>query len=458
MSQLTTLDRLSTLDTNTVSDALDFLGLKGATYGLRPLWDSPKIVGRASTVLLGPKTDAAPTTHLLTPVIDAVTTDDRILVVSGGTEGVSCWGDIIANASKAKHIRGTIIDGMSRDIDGSREIGYPVYGRGITMISARNRLVQVEAGKPLQMRGVTVHQDDYVIADTCGTVFVPVKHITEVLELGERIDRRQNLMVRAVRAGHPVSEVMHDSQFEAIREETPSLLTANAAAFSKQNPNKASFEDQELVALFAHLDTPGVSDALDKLGISRQAYNIMPLTNYNKVTVGPAFTVRYVPASDPPGSVGDFIDDVAIGDVVVIDNAGRTDCTVWGDIMTQYAGSRGIAGSVIDGVCRDVNRAISDDYPLFTAGRWMRTGKDRVQVGGVNEAVGIGKVRVNPRDIVVADANGVVIVPRARAREVADVARRIEESEASIREMIAGGATIAQAREELGYHTLQRRE
>jgi regulator of RNase E activity RraA len=73
--------------------------------------------------------------------------------------------------------------------------------------------------------------------------------------------------------------------------------------------------------------------------------------------------------------------------------------------MTQYAGIRGVAGAVIDGVCRDVNRAIEDDYPLFTAGRWMRTGKDRVQVGGVNESIGIGKVRVSPRDIVVADAN-----------------------------------------------------
>ncbi|KAK5992152.1 Protein DlpA-like protein [Cladobotryum mycophilum] len=445
MSQSSVLDRLSALDTNTVSDALDFLGLKGATYGLRPLWDCPKIVGRASTVKVGPKTDDAPTAHLITPVIDAVTTDDRILVISGGVDGVSCWGDIIANASKAKHIRGTIIDGMSRDIDGSREIGYPVYGRGVTMISGRNRVVQVDSGKPVQMRGVTVHQDDYVIADSCGSVFIPAQRIEEVLEFGERIDRRQTLMVQAVRAGQKVSEVMHDRQFEAIRKTTEGTQSTIAAPSLKQNPKKISPEDQELVALFADSDTPGVSDALDKLGIPGQALNIMPLTNYKKVTVGPAFTVRYVPASEPPGSVGDFIDDVAIGDVVVIDNGGRTDCTVWGDIMTQYAGMRGIAGSVIDGVCRDVNRAITDDYPLFTAGRWMRTGKDRVQV------------RVNPRDIVVADANGVVIVPRDRAREVAEVARRIEESEAGIREMIAGGATIAEAREKLGYHTLQRK-
>jgi regulator of RNase E activity RraA len=457
MSQPSILDRLSVLDTNTVSDALDFLGLQGATYGLRPLWDCPKIVGRASTVKVGPKTDAAPTAHLLTPVIDAVKTDDRILVVSGGIDGISCWGDILANASKAKRIRGTIIDGMSRDIDGSREVGYPVYGRGVTMISARNRLVQVDSGTPLQIRGIMVNQDDYVIADRCGTVFVPAKRIEEVLELGEQIDRRQSLMIQAVRAGQPVSEVMHDTQFEAIRESTPSLTVATPAQSSTRNPKKASAEDQELVALFADSDTPGVSDALDKLGIPGQASGIMPLTDYKKVTVGPAFTVRYVPASEPPGSVGDFIDDVAIGDVVVIDNGGRSDCTVWGDIMTQYAGIRGVAGAVIDGVCRDVNRAIEDDYPLFTAGRWMRTGKDRVQVGGVNESIGIGKVRVNPRDIVVADANGVVIVPRDRAREVAEIARRIEQSEAGIREMIAGGATISEAREKLGYHMLQRK-
>ncbi|CAK40183.1 hypothetical protein CBS115989_3309 [Aspergillus niger] len=456
MTESTILKRLSALDTNTVSDALDFLDLKGATYGLRPLWDCPKIVGRASTVKVGPKTDAAPTTHLLTPVIDAVTTNDRILVISGGTEGISCWGDIIANASKKKGIRGTIIDGMSRDIDGSKDVNYPVYGRGVTMISARNRLVQLESGTPLQVRGVTVNQDDYVIADICGTVFVPAARIEEVLDLGERIDRRQNRMVQAVRAGNPVSEVMHDKQFEAIRSSDESA-PASSSSSSSSNPKKASPEDAELAALFAESDTPGISDALDKLGIPGQALGIMPLTNYEKVTVGPAFTVRYVPASDPPGSVGDFIDDVAEGDFVVIDNGGRTDCTVWGDIMTQYAGLRGIAGTVIDGVCRDVNRAIKNEYPIFTAGRWMRTGKDRVQVGGVNESVGIGKVRVNPRDIVVADANGVVIVPRHRAREVAEVAQKIEKSEEGIREMIMGGASIGEARKQLGYHTLQRK-
>lgn len=210
------LQRLAALDTNTVSDALDFLGLPGATYGLRPLWNCPKVVGRASTVLLGPKTEAKPTVHLISPVIDAVNTDDRVLVISGGLEGISCWGDILANAARTKGIRGTVIDGLSRDIEGSESIGYPLYGRGVTMISARNRVVQVDSGTPVRMAGVTVHQDDYVIADRCGTVFVPQSRIGEVLDLGERIARRQDGMVAAVRAGRSVADVMHDKEFEAI--------------------------------------------------------------------------------------------------------------------------------------------------------------------------------------------------------------------------------------------------
>ena len=149
MSQPDLLHRLSSLDTNTVSDALDFLSLTGATCGLLPLWDCPKIVGRASTVKVGPKIETTPAMHLITPVIEATTTDDRILVIAGGTDGISCWGDILANASKQKHIRGTVIDGMSRDINGSRDVGYPVYGRGVTMISARNRVVQYDAGVPV---------------------------------------------------------------------------------------------------------------------------------------------------------------------------------------------------------------------------------------------------------------------------------------------------------------------
>jgi len=218
MTSASLLDRLAALDTNTVSDALDFLNLTGATFGLRPLWNCPKIVGRASTIQLGPKTGSQPTVHLISPVIAEIQSDDRILVIAGGVDGVSCWGDILANAAQYKQIRGSVIDGLSRDIDGSESIAYPLFGRGVTMISARNRVVQLSSGQAIVVAGVTVHEDDYVIADNCGAVFVPAARIEEVIALGERIAHRQDGMVQAVRAGRSVAEVMHDKEFDAIKE------------------------------------------------------------------------------------------------------------------------------------------------------------------------------------------------------------------------------------------------
>ncbi|MGU9812080.1 RraA family protein [Pseudomonas sp. LF052] len=213
------LQRLAELDTNTVSDALDVLQLPGAVVGIRPLWNCPTVVGRASTVKLAPKTDAAPGVHLISPVIDAITGDDRVLVIAGGIDGVSCWGDIIANAAVAKNIRGAVIDGFSRDIDGSASIGFPVYGRGVTMVSARHRVVQVGAGVTISVGGVDVSENDFVIADRCGSVFVPAAVIEQVLDLGERIAAREAGMVDAVRSGRSVADVMHGSQFDAIRVE-----------------------------------------------------------------------------------------------------------------------------------------------------------------------------------------------------------------------------------------------
>jgi regulator of RNase E activity RraA len=227
---------------------------------------------------------------------------------------------------------------------------------------------------------------------------------------------------------------------------------------SPREDSPQAVETQDLVKLFEGLDTASVSDALDKIGLHGQALGIMPLRDYTDVVIGPAFTVKYVPAATPAGTVGDYIDDVKAGDVVVIDNDGRTDCTVWGDILTQYAGIHGIAGTIIDGVCRDVSKAIQDNYALFSAGRFMRTGKDRVEVESVNTTVGIGTVRVESQDIVMADANGVVFVPRKYVREVAQIAHEIESVETAIRESIAAGNGIREAREKLGYHTLQKKQ
>ncbi len=213
----------------------------------------------------------------------------------------------------------------------------------------------------------------------------------------------------------------------------------------------------DLVKSFKALDTTSISDALDRLGIKGGCQGILPQVPGTKA-VGRAFTVRYRPCGLDKGTVGDFLDDVMAGQVVVLDNGGRTYCTVWGDIMTVYARMRKIAGTVIDGVCRDLPRILELKYPIFTRGRLMITGKDRVEVDGINIPVTISDIQVRPNDIIVCDDTGVVVVPSDRAEEVLKVAMEIEEAEQKILELLENGMTLREARKQMGYHKLQSRK
>lgn len=210
-----------------------------------------------------------------------------------------------------------------------------------------------------------------------------------------------------------------------------------------------------LIARLSALDTPSVSDAMDKLGIPGQAAGIRPV-GPGQTMCGPAFTVRYRPVADVGETVGDYIDDVPAGHVVVIDNRGRTDCTVWGDILTETASTRGVAGTVVNGISRDSLASISARYPLFSCGTWMRTGKDRVTVDALNVPVTLGGVDVVPGDVVFGDTDGVVVVPAERLSEVVELAESIDAVEERIRVAVRSGARLDRARADLGYHTLQR--
>lgn len=202
------------------------------------------------------------------------------------------------------------------------------------------------------------------------------------------------------------------------------------------------------------LDTATLSDALDRLGIVGQCADIQARDPGFRVAAR-AFTVRYGPATQPAGTVGDYIDDVPDNAVIVLDNGGRTDCTVWGDILTELAHRRGIAGTVINGVCRDVALCRLLKYPLFSKGHWMRTGKDRVQVEQYGVPVNVGEARVEPGDLLIGDADGVVVIPRTHEDRVLDAAEEIERAENQIREAVRSGLRLDEAREKFRYHQLQ---
>lgn len=211
------------------------------------------------------------------------------------------------------------------------------------------------------------------------------------------------------------------------------------------------------VARALKLDTATLSDALDKLGINGQCHKIKPKDNKFRMA-GRAFTILYGPASNPPGTVGDFIDDVEPGSVIVLDAMGKDDATIWGDILTEIAHRRGIAGTVIDGVNRDVHLCLELGYPVFSKDHYMRTGKDRIQVESVGTPVNIGGARVNAGDILKGDADGVIVIPKEHEEAVLAAAETIHEAEERIRAACRGGMRLDEARAKFKYHSLQTRE
>lgn len=208
--------RLGRLDTCAVSDALDRLGLKGATLGIRPLWPCPRIVGRCVTVKIKPAGLEKPKQHLCTPAIAAAAAGDVIVVDNGGRTDVAAWGGLLSLAARVKKLSGVIVDGACRDVDESRELQFPLYARAAVQVTARGRIMQQSYNEEIQFAGVQVHPGDLVIADGSGVVFVPRAKEQEVIAQAEALAEREAKMADAIRSGRSVVEVMESLGYEAM--------------------------------------------------------------------------------------------------------------------------------------------------------------------------------------------------------------------------------------------------
>lgn len=213
---------------------------------------------------------------------------------------------------------------------------------------------------------------------------------------------------------------------------------------------------QRLAKEFAKHSTTNISDACDRFKINAGLEGIVPIVDDVRMC-GTAFTVRFLPAEQTQKKPWPtYIDQAKPGDVVVIDNGGRTYCTIWGGLLTLKAIESNIVGTIIYGVCRDVQVIREQRYPVFSKGRFVMTGKDRLQLDSINNPVTIANVLVSPNDIIVGDDSGVVCVPLAKAEEVLAAANDILSKEGGIAEAVKSGSSLTEARKKFGYGELQR--
>jgi regulator of RNase E activity RraA len=216
-----------------------------------------------------------------------------------------------------------------------------------------------------------------------------------------------------------------------------------------------SAQETELLSaaeLFRGQGTGSVSDALDLLSVNGGLPGLARRSG-DGVTCGPAYTLRYVPVgAGEGGPAGEFIDNVPAGAVVVIANAGRVNCTVWGDILSEVAERRGVAGTVIDGCCRDLREIRALGYPVWSLGAYMKSGKNRIRLAAVQEPVDIAGTLVRPGDLICADDAGVIAVPVSLLSQVTEQVERVMRMETLVRADIAEGVPLHEARRRHGYN------
>ena len=118
------------------------------------------------------------------------------------------WGGLLSVGAQARGVAGVVVDGPVRDIDQSRELGFPVFARSLTSRTARGRILELATNMPVTIGDVTVTPGDYVIADRSAAIFLSATDIDRVLAAAEIIARREAAMAEAIQAGRPISAVM----------------------------------------------------------------------------------------------------------------------------------------------------------------------------------------------------------------------------------------------------------
>ncbi|MFD2415174.1 RraA family protein [Amycolatopsis pigmentata] len=199
------------LGTCALSDALDALGVRGVLPGVRALAPSGPVGGRAVTVQLGPADGNVAKRHLCTAAVDSAGPGQIIVIAHPGPhEGVvpAGWGGILSLAAHRKGVEAAVVGGAVRDVDEARELGFPVFGRSATPVTARGRVVETGWGEPVVIGEVAVAPGDVVVGDENGVVVIPAGLLDDVIERGETIVAREAAIAAAVRDGVPVAEAM----------------------------------------------------------------------------------------------------------------------------------------------------------------------------------------------------------------------------------------------------------
>ncbi len=189
------------------------------------------------------------------------------------------------------------------------------------------------------------------------------------------------------------------------------------------------------------------SDVCDAMGLRNQTVSpgIIPLGGPGTL-VGWARTALSLPVEVPPerhyGAEIDFVDSLRVGDVAVVNCSGRP-AAAWGELFSTASRGRGARGAVIDGLVRDRRKIVELGFSVFCRGCRPTDSLGRVSIGEADTAIQLGGVEVHSGDLIVADEDGITVVPRSHAEQAVERAVAKATTENKARDLLLAGGFLA---------------
>ena len=216
-----------------------------------------------------------------------------------------------------------------------------------------------------------------------------------------------------------------------------------------------SVPEAELCERFEKLYTGAVNDVLRELCLTNVALPsaIVPLRD-EMVVAGPAFTIR---SNADPTITGELesrvemLDKIRPGHVCVWNANGDDRASHWGEVMTAASRKRGCRGAIVDGGIRDTKGILAQGFPLWSRYRTSNGSLSRAKMTGYQVPITVGGVLIKPGDIIMADIDGAIAIPRKLAEQVLLRAEQIEKNEGEIKEWVDAGLTAAEIHDRGGY-------
>jgi regulator of RNase E activity RraA len=195
------------LTASLVSDALDAVGVREHSMQseVHPIYQTAVVVGRAYPVQVVEIYD--PNVGSFCDILDCVNSlkaNDVLVMGCNGSMRASIWGNMLATAAKVRGASGMVCDGAIRDVNELTAMKFPSFAKGTSTLNARDRMMAINSGCPVNCGGVIINPGDIVFGDTDGVVVIPKELVPEVIPLALKRDADEAQLLDRLLKGEPV--------------------------------------------------------------------------------------------------------------------------------------------------------------------------------------------------------------------------------------------------------------